>query len=381
MIELLTSPLRRLSPTGRRHERLLLSARQLEREIARERIRATRRSVPFCILSIHLRFSTGSGRVKAAHRRTLISLLHHRLRVTDEKGVTGLNQFGVLLVDTPEMGGRAALDRLQHLATEAGLDLHITLQVHDPEGFGNDVEPPKVTPSGRRRNDLTDPRIARPITSLASEPVSVQYGQPGDVVQPWVTLKRCVDVTGAIAGLALASPIVATAAILIRRDGGPAFFRQTREGLHGRPFTIYKLRTMVIDAEATQAALASENLRDGPAFKIRRDPRVTRIGQFLRTSCLDELPQLINVLRGEMSLVGPRPLPWHESRACSRWHRRRLDVKPGMTCIWQVNKAKAVTFDDWMRMDLAYIDRVSLIGDLRLIAQTVAVPLMGRGAE
>ena len=382
MIKIFTAPLRRLSPTGRRHERLLLSSRQLQREIARERVRATRRSVPFCILSIELRLPPGSRRSQSNQRRTMISLLHHRLRQTDEKGVTGVNRFGVLLVDTPEMGGRAALDRIGLLACQAGLDVRMMLQVHDPEGFGVDSDRGHAkTRRGRRRNDSTESTTAHPAPRIARQRATVTYGQTDAPIDRRVSFKRCIDVGGAIVGLTLATPIIVAAAWLIRRDGGSAFFRQTREGLRGQAFTIFKLRTMVVGAETTQAALAADNLRDGPAFKIRRDPRVTRVGQFLRSSCLDELPQLINVLRGEMSLVGPRPLPWHESRACNRWHRRRLDVKPGMTCIWQVNKAKAETFDDWMRMDLAYVDRPSMFADLRLIAQTVAVPLMGRGAE
>lgn len=170
--------------------------------------------------------------------------------------------------------------------------------------------------------------------------------------------------------------------LLIRLgDGKSALFKQTREGRFGRPFTIYKLRTMQIDAEQNQLQLRALSHRDGPAFKISHDPRVTKVGQFLRQTCLDELPQLFNVLRGDMSLVGPRPLPWHESRACNSWHRRRLEVRPGMTCYWQINKSAAPTFDDWMRLDLQYLNRAGFFEDLRLIALTVTVPVSGRGSE
>jgi lipopolysaccharide/colanic/teichoic acid biosynthesis glycosyltransferase len=136
-----------------------------------------------------------------------------------------------------------------------------------------------------------------------------------------------------------------------------------------------------VDAEDSQSELQAQSYRDGPAFKVADDPRVTPVGRPLRKYCIDELPQLWNVLKGEMSLVGPRPLPWHESRACQGWQRRRLEVRPGLTCDWQVDKAKVETFDDWMRLDLRYIDEIGLIRDLRLIARTVAVPIHGRGSE
>jgi len=175
--------------------------------------------------------------------------------------------------------------------------------------------------------------------------------------------------------------VIALAAAVIKRDGGPAFFLQSREGRDGVPFTIYKLRTMVVNAESQQADLRDKSERDGPAFKMRNDPRVTRFGQMLRSTCVDELPQLWNVLRGDMSIVGPRPLPVSESRACQPWHRRRLDVRPGITCNWQVAKEKADTFDEWMRMDLAYVDNANLWKDVTLMAQTVGVPLRAKGSR
>jgi lipopolysaccharide/colanic/teichoic acid biosynthesis glycosyltransferase len=195
-------------------------------------------------------------------------------------------------------------------------------------------------------------------------------------------VKRTVDTVGASVGLVLLSPLLAATAVAVKLTSrGPAFYKQTREGMGGRPFTIYKIRTMEMDAESRQTELRHHSHRDGPAFKIKDDPRVTRVGQFLRSTCIDELPQLINVIKGDMSLVGPRPLPWHESRACSHWHRRRLDVPPGLTCYWQVDKASAETFDDWMRMDLRYVDRHGLWRDLRLIAKTLLVPFAGRGSN
>jgi lipopolysaccharide/colanic/teichoic acid biosynthesis glycosyltransferase len=182
--------------------------------------------------------------------------------------------------------------------------------------------------------------------------------------------------------LIMTGPVILAAIAAIRwTDGQSAIFKQTREGYRGRPFTIYKLRTMIVDAEAQQDALRDQSHRDGPAFKITNDPRVTRVGNFLRKTCLDELPQLWNVLKGDMSLVGPRPLPWHESRACQHWHRRRLDVRPGMTCYWQVQKDSIESFDDWMRLDLRYVEQLGLVEDIRLIVKTIAVPVLGRGGH
>lgn len=343
---------------------LLLTPAQLRRQLARERIRATRRQSPFCLLTVRL---LGSDRTPHGLRRSA-RLLHRNLRVTDDKGRLSPYVIAVLLVDTQEMGGRIALDRVGGILQDAGIAAELRLQVHDGEAFDRHDGP---EPPGRLRTAAGDP---------------VQHV---DELQPMVpqpltqmVIKRLIDVVGASIGLCLACPLLLVVAVAIRlTSGGPVFFRQTREGLCGRPFTIWKLRTMVLDAERAQAALRPHSERDGPAFKMRQDPRVTRIGRVLRATCIDELPQLWNVLRGDMSLVGPRPLPWQESRACHRWHRRRLHVRPGLTCRWQVAKHQATSFDDWMRMDLHYIDRQSLWQDVTLLARTVAVPLLGRGSD
>lgn len=392
---------------GRRRV-LLLSSRQFDRELNRERLRATRRSIPFCLLTVELLTKAGATRrTTNKQNRQLVDLLLRNLRVTDEKGILATFRYGVLLVDTPEMGGRAVLDRLARLTSAAGLEVRLNLQVHDPNGFGEDQENNQDASGDRRADDRRkdDPadseeawvRLASTTAELPAptEPSALSHNRVQSSIdditlagaqqqssQAGLWLKRGIDIVGAGIGLVLTGPAILGAMAAIKlTDGGPVFFRQTREGQNGRPFTILKLRTMIVDAEKFQAELRAESHRDGPAFKISRDPRVTKVGHFLRATCLDELPQLINVLTGDMSLVGPRPLPWHESRACERWHRRRLDVRPGLTCTWQVNKAKAVTFDDWMRMDLRYIDQLGLFQDLRLIAQTVVVPVTGRGGE
>lgn len=193
--------------------------------------------------------------------------------------------------------------------------------------------------------------------------------------------KRTIDVIGAGLGLVMLSPVLVSAAVLIKATSkGPVFFRQVREGKDGRQFGILKFRTMVVNAEALQERLRSESEQDGPAFKLTNDPRVTTVGHYLRKSCVDELPQLWNILKGEMSLVGPRPLPVEESLACTAWQRARLTVLPGLTCTWQAYGGRDVKFAQWMQMDLDYIERRSLKFDLKLIFDTAYMALMHRGS-
>jgi lipopolysaccharide/colanic/teichoic acid biosynthesis glycosyltransferase len=178
------------------------------------------------------------------------------------------------------------------------------------------------------------------------------------------------------------APILALAMLAIRLSSpGSALFTQRRAGLGGRAFTIYKLRTMYEDSEQRQAALRAASEQDGPAFKIKNDPRITFVGRFLRKSCLDELPQLWNVIRGEMSIVGPRPLPIGESNACQNWEKRRLDVTPGLTCIWQVRGSLRVSFTEWMRMDIRYIRGRSILRDLQLMFQTAIAVVCHRASH
>jgi exopolysaccharide biosynthesis polyprenyl glycosylphosphotransferase len=197
-------------------------------------------------------------------------------------------------------------------------------------------------------------------------------------------LKYVIDRVGAFVMILLFSWVFALVALLIKlRSPGPILFRQQRSGLNGRPFTIYKFRTMVTDAEQRKAELAAMNEMTGPVFKMTLDPRVTPIGRILRKFSLDEFPQLFNVARGEMSLVGPRPLPVDEvKRFNDLAHRRRLSVKPGLTCLWQISGRNNVKdFKDWVRLDLEYIDNWSLWLDLKILWRTVPIVLTGAGAK
>jgi len=193
-----------------------------------------------------------------------------------------------------------------------------------------------------------------------------------------------MDSVGSFLLLVSFSWLFALIALLIKwTSPGPVFFRQQRSGLNGRPFTLYKFRTMVTNAEQLKHELAAMNEMTGPVFKVSNDPRVTPIGKWLRKFSLDELPQLYNVLRGEMSLVGPRPLPVDEvKRFYDLAHRRRLSVKPGLTCLWQISgRNKISDFKEWVRLDLEYIDNWSLWLDLKILLQTVPVVLAGEGAK
>ena len=183
--------------------------------------------------------------------------------------------------------------------------------------------------------------------------------------------KRVFDLFGATLLLLLTAPLLAAAALAILvTDGRPIVFRQVRGGLHGRPFALVKLRTMVSDAESMKASYLADNERHGPAFKLRNDPRVTRVGRWLRRTSIDELPQLWNVLAGQMSLVGPRPADIVEVRAYDVRHRRRLSVKPGLTGLWQVTARNEPDFERWLEIDLDYIDHWSLWKDLQLLCRT-----------
>jgi lipopolysaccharide/colanic/teichoic acid biosynthesis glycosyltransferase len=192
--------------------------------------------------------------------------------------------------------------------------------------------------------------------------------------------KRLLDVVVCLAALAIAIPIMLLCAVAIRLDSpGPVLIAQRRTGRDGRRFPMLKLRTMVANAEELKPQLAHLNVLPPPDFKIPDDPRITRVGRFLRATSLDELPQLLNVLRGDMSLVGPRPTSFEPSRY-ELWHTHRLEVRPGITGLWQVEGRNVTTFDERLRLDVQYIRRRSITLDLQLLARTVVVVLRRSGA-
>lgn len=216
------------------------------------------------------------------------------------------------------------------------------------------------------------------VDDLEGTPVLSILTGPGTALS--LALKRVIDVTTATAGLLVLAPLfISIAVATLVTDGRPIFFRQERVGLHGRRFRVLKFRSMVRDAEALLEDLAEHNEIKGHAFKVTGDPRITRVGLFLRRSSLDELPQLWNVLRGEMSLVGPRPPLPSEVADYDLWHRRRLSMKPGITGLWQIEGRRESEFDHWVRKDLEYIDRWSPLLDIEILLRTIPAVLRAEG--
>jgi len=201
------------------------------------------------------------------------------------------------------------------------------------------------------------------------------------MIRPVPRWKRPMDIFGAIAGLLAFSPVMLVTALAIKLTSkGPALFKQWRTGLGGQPFTFYKFRSMYDGTEHERDGLLPYNEQSGPAFKIRNDPRVTWVGRLIRKWSIDELPQLWNVLKGDMTLVGPRPLPVQESLAVAPWQRCRLLVRPGLTCFWQVSGRLEIGFDDWMRLDIRYLRTQSLLTDLKIMCRTPFAVLSCKGA-
>jgi exopolysaccharide biosynthesis polyprenyl glycosylphosphotransferase len=261
-----------------------------------------------------------------------------------------------------------------------------------------------IAPSGRRLHDLQSLEplflaleeqgivtrlvvnfLPRSLSGLSFDelgglPLLTFSTAPHDEVVLFV--RRAVELVLASLLLTVLSPVLVAIAIAIKLDSpGPVLFRQLRCGLHGRTFTFLKFRSMRVDAEALKKQLAPYNEMDGPAFKMTNDPRVTPLGRFLRRTSLDELPQLWNIIRGDMSIVGPRPAVLEEVRQYEPWQRRRLSMKPGLTCLWQVNGRNELTFEEWMRLDLEYIDNWSLWLDVKIALKTIPAVLFGRGAR
>jgi lipopolysaccharide/colanic/teichoic acid biosynthesis glycosyltransferase len=325
-------------------------------EMARERTRVDRNGSPLAILTIDLPTARSAPRDVDFLGRVLAG----RLRITDTIGFLSKQQIGVLLPDTQKSGAwRVATDICG-----------VYPPGHDRPNcdvFSYPDDDTRWQDNGSDRQELPARESGE---ALLDKLVALRTP----------TSKRVIDILGSGLGLILSVPLLlAIAATIKLTSRGPAFYSQEREGLGGRRFRIYKLRTMRLDADRLQSQLRQYSEQDGPAFKMSRDPRTTWIGRWLRKTSMDELPQLWNVLRGDMSLVGPRPLPTDESLQCSPWQRQRLAVLPGLTCIWQIWGRNTVTFEQWMRMDLQYIRRQSFLYDLQLLLRTPSALILQRG--
>ncbi|HEX3997169.1 MAG TPA: sugar transferase [Pirellulales bacterium] len=292
----------------------------------------------------------------------LASVLSWRVPRSEAVGLLGADHLGVVLPDTSIADAHAiAREVLDAVAEQHECEFDYAVLVYPSHEFAAQAD---------------DDGADKPEEPLNAHPMEALFALP---MPSW---KRLIDIVGSAIGLVLLSPLLLVVSLAIKLSSpGPIFFVQDREGIGGRRFKIFKLRTMHVDAEQQKSDLHELNERDGPAFKIRNDPRATRLGRVLRKTCIDELPQLWNVVKGDMSLVGPRPLPWEESRACARWHRRRLDVAPGLTCTWQLHGEIGMPFDVWMRMDIDYVENYCLWTDVKLVLQTMWRILLMRASH
>jgi lipopolysaccharide/colanic/teichoic acid biosynthesis glycosyltransferase len=344
----------------------LFAPQEMQRILAREQERADRSGGRFSLLV----FSVGSPQQDRETLAELVRVLQRRLRWTDEAGWLDRRRVGVVLSNTPPHGAWTLADDVC-LAFPADVTL--------PECHVY-AYPTRRPAEGARGDEVFLPGAAE--GEAVSAELPPVHAMSALLLKPMPAWKRALDVVGAVTGLILLWPLMAAAALAVRLSSpGPVLFAQSRDGQGGKPFTMYKFRTMVVDAEQQQEKLIALNEQQGPVFKIRNDPRVTPVGRLLRKTSIDELPQLWNVLKGEMSLVGPRPPLRKEVRQYQGWQRHRLDVTPGLTCIWQVQGRSQVPFLEWMRMDMRYIRSRSLLQDLGLLLRTVLVVLSRRGAQ
>lgn len=346
-----------------------------------ERMRVDRNGSVVSLLIIEP--APGKNSPKDIHE--LERLMSARLRLTDTAGWLRDSRLGVLLPDTPESGAwKVAADVCEQYPAGPDRPSCDVLVYPDSEDRRDPPSDDPMSPIGIGKDDtetftaLTQPR--EPAVTEAAGTTNAWTGFDNLLVKPLPAWKRAIDIAGSATGLLLSSPFIAAAAVAVKfTSEGPAFFMQEREGLGGRRFRMIKLRTMRPDAEKQKASLLESSEQDGPAFKMADDPRVTPIGKILRKTSIDELPQLWNVLRGDMSLVGPRPLPVAESQACKPWQRRRLIVTPGLTCTWQIYGRNIVPFDEWIRMDLAYAENRSPWLDFKLVAKTGPTLIQQKG--
>lgn len=383
-------PLRQ-RPNGDASQDLLLPPRTFELAIAKECCRSERRDLIFCIVVFD--FDDGIESLPRDSISSLAKLFRKRLRLIDEIGIHQ-ETLAVLLPETTPAGAAVVANDLTDLGRSKGIQLSTEIFVYpessiagagvdsNQHGAGLSKEfPPGGFPSSNEAAGPFDKTKAEGEEAVDVIEGSTDQAQAFKLIQPTPWWKRCLDLGGASLGLVVLAPLFILIAVGIKiTSKGPVLYTQWREGKDGRVFRIYKFRTMLIDADQHLSAFRELSEQDGPAFKLKDDPRITPLGRYLRKCCADELPQLFNVLRGEMSLVGPRPLPLEESYQCEIWQRRRLDVLPGLTCFWQVDGGREVPFDEWMRMDIAYTRSRNFFTDAKLIFKTVLVTILHRGS-
>lgn len=400
----LTRSLSRITPPA--GHRSIVSPGQFQAEIDKEIHRADRRDLNPEFALILLDFN--DHQVKDQQLNSLIDSFQDRIRVSDTIGWHEM-KLAILLPETDRHGAFLVSDSLVELANDKKIEMEATVSIYPWDDRLNGASDRPRHKAFENKGSSENGSQTSVSDSFDSEPMlfgggsataTATLARPKPIVVPrpaftggtgekilfaqslkTPTWKRVIDMAGAGAGLVLLSPFLLGAAVAIKASSkGPVLFRQKREGKDGSHFHILKFRTMCADAEDQKDNLRVLSEQDGPAFKLADDPRITKVGRYLRKSCIDELPQLLNVLAGDMSLVGPRPLPVSESKQCEAWQRQRLTVLPGLTCIWQARGGRDVKFADWMRMDLEYIEQRGFWNDMRLIGETAKVVIMHKGS-
>ncbi len=342
----------------------------------------------------------------------LARIVNERLRTEDTVGSLDQEHLAAVLPDTTEEGAFALANALISQIANAGLHYDFKIYVYPGKERGHGH--PHIATGAALRKDRNlkessgshsksedkmpgEVALIRSTKGVPSESGSSEVANLGEIRSafsscteedlqqlffiPISLRKRALDLIVAGSALVLLTPVFILVAIAVKLTSeGPAIFVQQRAGQGGKPFNFYKFRSMWADAEARKAALFAENEKDGPIFKIKDDPRMTPIGRFLRRTSLDELPQLYNVLKGDMTLVGPRPPTLDEVEHYEPWQYARLNIRGGITCIWQVSGRSEIGFEDWVRMDLRYAQKRGLALDLGLLAKTANAVMSGRGA-
>ncbi len=345
--------------------------------IERERARCDRGGDGFALIEIEPASPLGAN----SSTDCLIRIVRKRIRLTDDIGTLDDDRIGVLLPETALDGARVLAESIRLLALDASQKFTYAISVY-PDIRGKALDKRATTRNNRKKS-----RPKSNANFCAAETI-IPDRKGSDITPDFdfvVTKKsplwkRAMDICGAVIFLILLSPVMLTVAILVKvTSSGPVLFRQPRAGIGGVPFTVYKFRSMITGADHRKATLLQYNEWQGPVFKMAQDPRVTPVGRFLRQWSLDELPQFVNVLTGDMSLVGPRPLPLEEVSNRS-WQDMRLQIKPGITCLWQVYARHTRNFEEWVRLDIRYARTYTFLLDLKILLLTLPAVLSRRGA-